>query len=94
MQVKWLRLALADLEEAAGYIAQSDPDAAKRIVARIWQATQILAEQPGIGRPGRVRGTRELLVSGTPYIVPYRVVGDAVQILRVLHTSRKWPKEF
>ena len=94
MQIKWLRLALVDLEEAAEYVAQSDPDAAKRVVARIWQATQILADQPGIGRPGRVRGTRELLVTGTSYIVPYRVVGNTVQILRVLHTSRKWPKGF
>jgi addiction module RelE/StbE family toxin len=94
MQVKWLRLALADLEKAVAYIAQSNPDAAEKTAARIWEATQMLAHHPEIGRPGRVPNTRELFVPGTSYIVPYRVVGNAVQILRVLHTSRKWPNDF
>jgi toxin ParE1/3/4 len=46
---------------------------------------------PGIGRPGRVAGTRELVTAGTPYIVPYRVAGDAVQIITVLHGAQNWP---
>ena len=50
-----------------------------------------LAEQPGIGRPGRVLGTRELIVSKTRYIVPYRVHGEIVEVLRVFHTSRRLP---
>ena len=94
MRVKWSRKALLNLELAVEYIAADNPTAASEVAQRIWDASQILADQPGIGRPGRVRGTRELLVTGTPYIVPYRVVGDAVQILRVLHTTRKWPKGF
>ncbi|HET6521471.1 MAG TPA: type II toxin-antitoxin system RelE/ParE family toxin, partial [Geminicoccaceae bacterium] len=53
-----------------------------------------LAQHPESGRPGRVPGTRELVVSGTPYIVPYRVQGNTVQILRVLHGARKWPTRF
>ena len=94
MQVKWLRLALADLEKAVDYVAQANPDAAEKTAARIWEATQMLADHPEIGRSGRVPNTRELFVPETSYIVPYRVVGNAVQILRVLHTSRKWPDDF
>ena len=54
----------------------------------------MLAEQPHQGRAGRVPGTRELVITDTPYIIPYRVVEDTVQILRVLHGKRKWPAGF
>jgi toxin ParE1/3/4 len=47
-----------------------------------------------MGRPGRVTGTRELVVDGTPYILPYRVRNRVVQILRVLHGARRWPQRF
>ena len=94
MQIKWLLIALEDLEQAGEYIARYNPDAATKIIKRIWKATRILAEQPGMGRPGRVQGTRELVVTGTSYIVPYRVVENTVQILRVMHTGRKWPNTF
>jgi plasmid stabilization system protein ParE len=57
----------------------------------VLEAVAQLAEQPGLGRPGRVPGTRELIVSRTRYIVPYRVRGDTVEILRVFHTSRRLP---
>ena len=53
-----------------------------------------LAMSPGLGRPGRVAGTRELVVSGIPYIVPYRVKGEVVQIITVLHGAQKWPERF
>ncbi|UCF91234.1 MAG: type II toxin-antitoxin system RelE/ParE family toxin [Desulfobacterales bacterium] len=69
-------------------------EAAKRMVRRIWDATQLLIEQPHAGRAGRVPGTRELVITGTPFIIPYRVVEDTGQILRVLHGKRKWPKGF
>lgn len=91
MRVKWNRTALANLEEEAAYIAQYNPQAAAQIVERIEKAVQILATHPAMGRPGRVPGTRELVVSDTPYIVPYRVRGQTVHILRVFHTARKWP---
>ena len=94
MQIKWLLIALEDLAQAGEYIAQYNPDAATRVIKRIWKATRILAEQPGMGRPGRVQGTRELVVTGTPYIVPYRVAENTVQILRVMHAGRKWPNTF
>ena len=83
-----------DLEEIADYISQDNPDAANRVVSRLWAAVKLLAEQPKMGRHGRVYGTRELVVSDTPFVVPYRVVGSDIEILRVLHGAREWPKSF
>ena len=94
MRVRWLRRALANLEAEANYIAEDDPAAARRMVQRIFRAVELLKKNPAIGRPGRVLGTRELVVGGTPYILPYRVRGEAVEILRFFHGARKWPKRF
>ena len=91
MRVRWLRRALRNLDEEAEYIARDNPDAAARTVQRTASAIEQLTSHPASGRIGRVPGTRELVVSGTPYIVPYRVRGDAVEILRVFHAARKWP---
>jgi toxin ParE1/3/4 len=94
MKIRWVRLALADLEEAAEYIARDNPQAARKMVKRIWETAKLLAEQPDAGRAGRVPGTRELIIGGTPFILPYRVKDKSVQILRVLHSTRKWPVHF
>ncbi len=64
------------------------------VTLRVPPAVGRLANHPALGRPGRVSGTRELVVSGTPYIVPYRVRGETVEILRVQHAARKWPEKF
>ena len=92
MRIRWLRAALRNLQQEAEYIAQEDPAAALRVVGRIGDAVHNLEDHPSMGRAGRVPGTRELVVSGTPYIVPYRVHGQEVEILRALHAARKWPK--
>ena len=94
MRVRWLRRALINLEEEHEYIARDNPDAAARFGDRIASSVDRLATHPASGRPGRVPGTRELVVAGTPYIVPYRVRGDTVEILRVFHAARKWPENF
>ena len=94
MRVRWLRTALLNLDEEAAYIATEDPKAAQLVVARVLEAVATLAEHPALGRPGRVPGTRELVVPRTRYVVPYRVRGDAVEILRVFHTSRRPPKNW
>jgi toxin ParE1/3/4 len=91
LRVRWFRRALLDLDAAEAYIAQDDPYAAAGVILRIVRAVAMLKDQPGIGRAGRVSGTKELVVPATPFIVPYRVKDEAVQILRVYHTSRKWP---
>lgn len=89
MRVKWLRTALRNLDDEATYIATDDPTAARKVVERVLTAVATLEEQPALGRPGRVPGTRELVVLKTRYVVPYRVRGDAIEILRVFHTSRR-----
>jgi len=91
MQIRWLRRALHNLEEEAAYIATDDPATARMVVARVLEAVALLADQPGLGRPGRVPGTRELIVQKTRYVVPYRVRGETVEVLRVFHTSRRLP---
>lgn len=91
MQIKWLRTALRNLDDEATYIAQDDPAADGLVVARVLEAVAQLADQPGLGRPGRVPGTRELVVLKTRYLVPYRVQGNIVEVLRVFHTSRRLP---
>jgi len=91
MKVVWFRTAILDLVSAKDYITQDSPLAAQQIVSRIREATILLSKQPGIGRPGRVPGTKELVVDRAPYILPYRVRDNRVEILRVLHASRRWP---
>ena len=91
MRVRWLRKALHNLDEEASFIAADDAVAARLVVRRVLAAVALLAEQPGMGRPGRVPGTRELIVPRTRYIVPYRVRGETVEVLRVFHTSRRLP---
>jgi addiction module RelE/StbE family toxin len=94
MRVRWLRHALRDLDEEAAYIANEDPAAARLVVERILAAVADLPAHPSIGRPGRVTGTRELVVATTRYLVPYRVRDDAIEILRVFHTSRRPPRRW
>ena len=89
VQVTWLRIALRKLDDEAIYIAHDSPQAAKLVVQRVLSAVALLAEQPSLGRPGRVPGTREMLVPKTRYVVPYRVRGHAVEVLRVFHSSRR-----
>ena len=90
MQVKWLRKALQNLEDEAEYIAQDDPTAAQLVVQRIFDAVDRLADNPAIGHPGRIPGTRELVVSDTRYVIPYRVRPrlNQIEILRLFHSSR------
>lgn len=94
MRVRWLRTALRNLDEEASYIAADDPAAARLVIARVLEAVAQPADQPGLGWPGRVPSTRELVVARTRYIVPYRVKRDTVEILRVFRTSRRLPERW
>lgn len=93
MKIKWLRKALRNLEQAYEYISKENPEAARQTAQKIQSAVAQLSKYPLMGRPGRVEGTREL-VTTTSYIVVYRVRGDVIEILRVLHTSRHWSDAF
>lgn len=89
MKIKWLRKALRNLEQAYEYIfSKENPEAACQTAQKIQSAVGQLSNYPLMGRPGRVAGTRELVISPISYIVAYRVRGDAIEILRILHTSR------
>lgn len=90
-RIEWTLPALRDLQDAGEYIVQDDPAAAVRMAERVREAVEYLPEQPNMGRPGRVGGTRELVVSGTPFIVVYWSRGGVIQILRLLHHARRWP---
>jgi len=92
MTIVWSDRAVADLRALRAYIAEFDPHAAARIAARIVAAVEHLAALPDMGRPGRVPGTRELVVTGTPLIVPYRVSVGRIEIIAVIHGARKWPE--
>jgi toxin ParE1/3/4 len=94
VRLKWTRAASQDLESVERYISRDNPDAAIDTVLEIIRRVGILAEHPGMGRPGRVEGTRELVLGGLPYVVPYIHQGDTVIILRVLHGAMKWPESF
>jgi toxin ParE1/3/4 len=93
VRIKWLDEAVLDLIEIRKYIAADKPHTASRVSALIRQSVETLAEHPDIGRPGRIEGTRELILSALPYIIPYRVKSDIIEILRVLHAARKWPHD-
>ena len=94
MEVVWLDEALQDLKEIGRYIAEDDPAAAYRVLTKIEASTNSLQHHPQLGHPGRVLKTRELVVSGLPYIIPYYIKRQEVRILAVMHASRKWPDEF
>lgn len=89
MQIRWSDQAIDDLIEIRRYIANDNPIAARNIAARIKKAVNALNEHSALGRYGRIEGTRELVVPGLPYIIPYRVKNGVIEVLRVFHTARE-----
>lgn len=94
MEIKWLRKAAASLEAEYQYIAEENSQAAVQFINEVWRLTQLLKEQPAMGRTGRVAETRELVLHNYPYIIPYRVRNNTIQILRVFHTHRRLPMKW
>lgn len=92
MKLRWTRLAIRDLDSAHAYVAADSPSAANHLIDRIEKAAQVLRQHPTAGRTGRIKGTRELAATGTPFVLPYRVKGNTVEILGVIHGARKWPE--
>lgn len=87
-------LAEQDLEAAYDYVRQDNESAARQLVARIFSSVGMLTRHPLAGREGRVKGTRELVVGRSAYIIAYRVLQDEIQILAVLHGAQRWPTTF
>jgi toxin ParE1/3/4 len=84
---------MADREAIFDYIEADSPRAAASVDDRIEICVEGLARFPEMGRVGRIEGTRELVIFGTPYISTYRIDGDTVRILRVLHGAQQWPED-
>jgi toxin ParE1/3/4 len=93
-RVKWLKAALRNMDALEAFVDRHDPRAAASVIRRIHDSVMQLEHYPAMGRPGRVFGTRELVISDTPYIVPYRAKGKQIEILRVFHSAMRWPDRF
>ncbi|MCR4295413.1 MAG: type II toxin-antitoxin system RelE/ParE family toxin [Elusimicrobia bacterium] len=92
MKVAWTRLALADLGNAYDFVIEDNPAEAARTIERIRKALEAARRHPEIGRPGRVHGTRELIIPGTPFIAAYRVKAKRIEVLSIIHGARRWPE--
>ena len=93
MKIEWLPKAERNRETQLAYVAEHSPSAAIAMGDAIQRAVARLSEHPMSARLGRVQGTRELAVAGTPYVIVFRVERNAVAILRVLHGKQRWPVE-
>ena len=94
MLLVWQKGAISDLDYVFEYVGAENPSAALTLCELIEKRVGQLTDHAFLGRSGRVAGTRELVVVGTPYIVVYRIKTNQVDILAVLHTSKRWPDEF
>ena len=92
MKIQLTRQASRDLDKLWVYVCGQNPFAADTLVGRILDAIEVLRAHPNAGRTGRVAGTRELVVSDTPYVVAYIVNRGRVTVVRVLHGARSWPR--
>jgi toxin ParE1/3/4 len=91
MQLRWSEEAAEDLERITLYLFEETPQHAPDLVRAIYNAPSALLTLPYRGRPGKKEGTRELVLSPLPYLVVYRISGDAIHIVRILHGAQKWP---
>lgn len=89
----WLPVAIEERFDQLEYIALENPLAAIELDEEIERQTDLLTTQPKMGRPGRERGTRELVISRTPFIAVYRIAGRRIEILRFLHGAQQWPSK-
>lgn len=94
MKIVWTGPARQDLRQVFEYIVEDSPKAATQLLSVIKERAALLQDNPHMGRMGRVDGTRELVIAGTPYILPYRVKDNQIQILAVFHGARQWPEAF
>ena len=93
MKVVWSRRAIQHLVSLRNFIAKDSEQNAGLVAKRILDSVELLQTQPDMGRPGRVLGTRELVVPNTHYIIPYRVRRDRLELIAVFHGHQKWPSK-
>lgn len=93
MKLTWSAFALSDRDAIFRYIEADNPAAAILIDERIVAAARRLLDFPASGRVGRIAGTREVVINGTPYVAAYAITDATVRILRVLHGAQEWPEQ-
>ncbi len=93
MTIVWSARAVRHLARLRAVIASDRPVAAQNVAATVLAGVDRLALHPGLGRAGRVPGTRELVVQGTPYVVPYRVRNERLEIIAIFHGRQRWPQK-
>ena len=91
MKIVWSRRAIRHLIRLREFIEKNSEQKASFVAKRILEAADLLQSHPEMGRPGRIVGTRELVVPGTPYIIPYRVRRERLELIAVFHDRQKWP---
>jgi toxin ParE1/3/4 len=94
LRLHWTPIAIGHLRAAYEFAAQENAPAPDALIDRIFLAVEQLTQYPQIGREGRVKGTRELVIARTPYVLAYRLRRSRIDILAVFHGARKWPEEF
>jgi toxin ParE1/3/4 len=93
LRIRWTGRASSQLGAAFDFVSEENLSAAEKQLDIIERAVEQLADFPEMGRPGRVYGTRELVIQSTPYIAAYRLKGSVVEILALLHGARRWPTQ-
>ncbi len=91
MKLIWTKQSIEDLIEARAFIEEHDSRAAAELAKRLLRAAERLLQNPNLGRKGRLSGTRELVVPKTPYLIPYRIHQNNIEVLRVFHGRRRYP---
>jgi len=91
MNVVWSRRAIRHLIQLRGHIERNSERNAAEVAGRILRAVDLLQTHPELGRPGRAVGTRELVIPDTPYIIPYRIRRQRLELIAVFHGGQKWP---
>lgn len=91
MKLRLLPRAVNDIAGQYIFIAKDNPMAARRVIERIRKSLWLIESNPLIGHPTPGRATREWSVPGLPYVIPYRIKGETIEVLRVFHTRRKRP---
>jgi len=94
MKLRYTPRAKLDIAEIHDYIAQENPQAAKRVILLIRKAAETLPQNPQIGKLGRIAETRELTVGRFPFMLAYRIESEEIQVLAIVHTARLWPENF
>lgn len=90
MKIKWLESAVIDLMALREYIAEDKPKVAQNVAKKIIASISHLEKHPYMGRVGRVPNTRELIIANLPYIAPYQVKNNVIEVLRILHMAMQW----